>query len=177
MCKKGVQKYEIIFIQAVAPRTETNHSIFPTEIFATGWSCCWMVNFQPSTTEGAPRRKFIGSQTTKYAVWHMVLTVELATRFTHVSWQPAYPGIPHVLIKDNVFRRLIFIAFAGRHCGGHLSLSAYKYHYPTPALPDFYTGAPGRDMSSQEMSFCSEQPHLVIYNTLVFMQKINDFHR
>ena len=43
--------------------------------------------------------------------------------------------------KDNVFRRLIFIAFAGRHCGGHLSLSAYKFHYPALALPDFYTGA------------------------------------
>ena len=69
--------------------------------------------------------------------------------------------------KDNVFRRLIFIAFAGRHCGGHLSLSAYKFHNPAPALPDFHTGAPGREMSSREMSFCSEQLHLVIYNTLI----------
>ena len=34
------------------------------------------------------------------------LTVELATKFTHVSWQPAYPGIPHVLMqKINDFHR------------------------------------------------------------------------
>ena len=76
----------------------------------------------------------------------------------------------HVQLKDNVFRRLIFIAFAGRHCGGHLSLSAYKFHYPARPLPDVYTGAPGREMSSREMSFCSEQLHLVIYNTLVQLE-------
>ena len=86
-----------------------------------------------------------------------------------ISFKPSKYSTMNKEIKDNVFRRLIFTDFGGRHCGGHLSLSAYKFHYPAPALPDFYTGALGRDVSSREMSFCSEQLHLVIYNTLVRM--------
>ena len=82
-------------------------------------------------------------------------------RLTHTFKQHFSDSYPRIMYLEGWFLSLLLGDIVGDICH-FLHTNFITPHQPSTIFID----SPGREMSSREMSFCSEQLHLVIYNTL-----------